>query len=49
MLSKQLQRCEDHIPYSSPYEKVVEQLLLKGAIFIGAGVGLYIALKVLGK
>jgi hypothetical protein len=31
-----------------PLEKLAEELILKGALFLGAGLGLYIALRIFG-
>ena len=32
-----------------PIEKLSEELIFKGALFLGAGLGLYVALRILGK
>ena len=42
-------RYGDQFSNQSPYEIVFEQIVLKGAVYIGAAIGLYIALKMLGK
>jgi hypothetical protein len=34
-------------PYTLPLERLVDELILKGALFLGAGLGLYVALRVL--
>jgi hypothetical protein len=31
-----------------PLEKLAEELIFKGALFLGAGLGLYIALRIFG-
>ena len=42
-------RYGDQFSNQSPYEIVFKQIVLKGAVYIGAAIGLYIALKMLGK
>jgi hypothetical protein len=32
-----------------PLDKLAEELIFKGALFLGAGLGLYIALRIFGK
>jgi hypothetical protein len=49
MLTADLFTSCNPIPRPSLYDKLAEELILKGIMFVGAGVGLYIALMILGK
>jgi len=49
MVKPDLLRYRRQPPNTFPLEKLAGELIFKGALFLGAGLGLYIAVKMLAK
>jgi hypothetical protein len=49
MHSKPMHRCKVSVTDTCSLEKIAYNLMIKGSVILGAGIGLYIAIKMLAK